>query len=316
MATDVRRGPRSTPTSWSPISSLSSPRFRVSPSPSWPWLLSPQHLTSPVSSSAQVWRPPAAIMLARRSRPRSTKGSASPISPASSPRIEAVAEAKLPEIVVAPALHAAIAEGARVRPPGSELRFIGRGCAKQAVAGTDPGAFGVAGLQAPGGAARAPGTALPTHAAQADRMIAGASLLLGPAVVLGAGEDDVPAAAHPACATRPAVVAGQHGGHLADTPAAAKPVRAMHIVRATAMVAAGQHAVDRVRSVAGRQQQGCREEGVNERAQYRKPSRCGRRIWSPSRSWSGESRCPRPTTVHTSLGLRDPIHRRRAAILC
>ena len=85
-AVAVRPGPRSTERRLVPISLASSPRLVVSPRPSCPTVLRPQHFTVPLSSSAQAWLAPAATAVAVRPGPRSTGRSLAPISAGSSPR--------------------------------------------------------------------------------------------------------------------------------------------------------------------------------------------------------------------------------------
>src|SRR5690606_33650959 len=85
-ATAVRPVPRATALRLSPISLALSPRARLSPRPSWPCPLLPQHFTWPLSSRAQVWLLPVATARATRPAPRLTAGRLSPISPAASPR--------------------------------------------------------------------------------------------------------------------------------------------------------------------------------------------------------------------------------------
>eukprot|EP00961_Rhodomonas_salina_P181824 2454324-Rhodomonas_salina.1 len=86
ILTAVRPVPRSIAGSASPISPVLSPRSSVSPCPSCPAQFTPQHLTLPLSRIAHEWSPPAAILTAESSVPRSIAGRASPISPGSSPR--------------------------------------------------------------------------------------------------------------------------------------------------------------------------------------------------------------------------------------
>ena len=63
----------------SPISPAPSPRALVSPKPSWPSSLRPQHFTASLSSTTQVCAAPVASNLAVRPVPRSTAGKPSPI---------------------------------------------------------------------------------------------------------------------------------------------------------------------------------------------------------------------------------------------
>ena len=63
----------------SPISPAPSPRALVSPKPSWPSSLRPQHFTASLSSTTQVCAAPVASNLAVRPVPRSTAGRPSPI---------------------------------------------------------------------------------------------------------------------------------------------------------------------------------------------------------------------------------------------
>ena len=78
--------PRSTIANASPISPGASPRAAVSPSPSWPSPLSPQHLTLASLSTAHVCAPPVASDTAVRPAPRSTGRSALPIVALERPR--------------------------------------------------------------------------------------------------------------------------------------------------------------------------------------------------------------------------------------
>ena len=91
--------PRSTVANASPISPAASPRAAVSPRPSWPSPLSPQHLTLALSSTAQVCAPPVANDSAVRPAPRSTGSSASPIDALERPRSSS---APLPNRPLAP----------------------------------------------------------------------------------------------------------------------------------------------------------------------------------------------------------------------
>eukprot|EP00961_Rhodomonas_salina_P304645 3941680-Rhodomonas_salina.3 len=65
----------------SPISPALSPRSSVSPRPSCPAELPPQHFTLPLSRTAHEWYPPAETLSAVRPVPRLIAGSPSPISP-------------------------------------------------------------------------------------------------------------------------------------------------------------------------------------------------------------------------------------------
>ena len=77
--------PRSAATRSSPISLAPSPLVDWFPIPSWPALLSPQHLTLPSSSRAHEWCWPVAISVAVLLVPRSTAARKSPISLGPSP---------------------------------------------------------------------------------------------------------------------------------------------------------------------------------------------------------------------------------------
>ena len=68
-----------------PISATLSPRAMVSPCPSWPWPLPPQHRRARLSNSADEWSVPPASAVAVRPVPRSMAARLSPISPAPSP---------------------------------------------------------------------------------------------------------------------------------------------------------------------------------------------------------------------------------------
>ena len=73
----------------SPISPTTPPRSLVLPRPSWPYGLTPQHLSAravPFSSLEHVWPPPTATSTAVHPTPRSTLGRFAPISLASPPR--------------------------------------------------------------------------------------------------------------------------------------------------------------------------------------------------------------------------------------
>ena len=71
--------PNDTAGNASPISPASSPRASMSPTPSWPSSLRPQHLTASLSSTAHVCAAPVASNLALRPVPRSTADKPSPI---------------------------------------------------------------------------------------------------------------------------------------------------------------------------------------------------------------------------------------------
>ena len=72
----------------SPISPELSPWFEVVPIPSWPWELSPQQVTSPLSRMAQEKSIPAVICCAVLPVGSSTAAMLAPISPESSPTSE------------------------------------------------------------------------------------------------------------------------------------------------------------------------------------------------------------------------------------
>src|SRR5262245_40581290 len=86
MATAVFPVPRLIAGRLSPISLGPSPRWLVSPRPSRPSALYPQHLTLPPFRSAHVWRQPVEIATAVLPVPRLIAGRLSPISSRSSPR--------------------------------------------------------------------------------------------------------------------------------------------------------------------------------------------------------------------------------------
>ena len=88
IAFAVRPAPRSIDASDVPISPGSSPREFSSPVPRRPLAPEPQHFTLPFDASTHVCASPAAIAVTRTpaAKPSDTAGSASPISPAASPR--------------------------------------------------------------------------------------------------------------------------------------------------------------------------------------------------------------------------------------
>ena len=86
LAGRVTAMPSATAGSASPICPGTRPRSKVSPVPSPPKPLWPQHFTWPSSSNAQTWTSPTPIATAVRPAPSAIAGSASPISPGLSPR--------------------------------------------------------------------------------------------------------------------------------------------------------------------------------------------------------------------------------------
>eukprot|EP00976_Prorocentrum_cordatum_P075128 1181792-Prorocentrum_minimum.AAC.1 len=85
--TTVRPVPKLTTGRLSCISLLSSPRWVLSPSPSWPSLFSPQHLSEASSKMAHVWVQPVATFATVRPEPTRTVGKKSPIERGWSPRL-------------------------------------------------------------------------------------------------------------------------------------------------------------------------------------------------------------------------------------
>lgn len=80
--------PRSMAGKWSPICPALSPTALVSPLPSCPTELSPQHFKLSSSSNAHPKRYPSETWRTDRPAPKSTVGKLSPISPPSSPTFE------------------------------------------------------------------------------------------------------------------------------------------------------------------------------------------------------------------------------------
>src|SRR3569832_2387639 len=76
MCCALRPVPRSTEGRASPIWSEKSPQLTVSPKPSCPAELSPQHKSKPKTNKAQVWLYPAAIEIAVCPVPSCTAGCA------------------------------------------------------------------------------------------------------------------------------------------------------------------------------------------------------------------------------------------------
>ena len=57
-----------------PLTATGVSRFAVVPSPSWPRLFNPQHCTTPLLVSAQVWLPPAATATTPLASPLTVTG--------------------------------------------------------------------------------------------------------------------------------------------------------------------------------------------------------------------------------------------------
>ena len=109
--------PSATAGSASPISPAPSPRFAVSPSPSCPEALFPQHFKLASSSTKHVWFAPASTTPAVRPVPRSTAARLSPISAASSPRFATSPRPNCPEALFPQHFKVVSSSTAQMWPP-------------------------------------------------------------------------------------------------------------------------------------------------------------------------------------------------------
>src|SRR5690606_7913589 len=98
-AVTVRSVPRSTAGRLPPISPGASPRSFVSPRPSRPLPLTPQHLSRALSRIAHVWEKPAETAVAVRPEPSGTRPRYEPISRAPSPRLASSASPSCPPLL-------------------------------------------------------------------------------------------------------------------------------------------------------------------------------------------------------------------------